>query len=74
MSKKRGRKQPPPPGGESFDIVDAGFPRVPEGSPPPKSVLGWGPDGKLVVIWRATEAEPTPPPSLWPPIPPGPAR
>ncbi|HET6575310.1 MAG TPA: hypothetical protein VFG68_17015 [Fimbriiglobus sp.] len=46
----------------------------PPGAPPLKTIQGTGPDGKPIVIWRATEAEPTPPPSLWPPPQPGSTR
>ena len=56
MSKKRKRKlPPPPPGPERFEIVDAGPPHYP--GPPPKirTVLGWGPDGTLVVVKRFAE-------------------
>lgn len=72
--KKRNRKYAPPPGGETSGGIETVYPVYPPGTPPPKTILGAGPDGTYVVIWRATEAEPTPPPSLWPPMPPGPTR
>lgn len=67
MSKKRRKTTPPPPGPERFEIGGTVYPVYPEGTPPPMSILGSGPNGEQIVIWKATEAEPTPPSSLWPP-------